>query len=116
MISFPYPQGNFLSFYASCYSVQFILLGMSGKGSEPFRGQRWSCFPPAELAFGPCLLPDLSPMAVLCCACSQDPEQGHLSQKSPALAHLWPLLQPHPIVSHGMSLPATLVGSMAVGV
>lgn len=77
-------------------------------------GSRWSCFSPTDPPFGPCLLLDLNPVAVLCCAGSQDPEQGHLSQKSSALPPLWPLLQPHPIVSHSMSLPAVPVGSVAV--
>lgn len=113
-ISFPHPGGNFLTFYASSYNVQFGLLGLSGNGSEPFGGQGWSCFPPTDPAFGPCLLLDLNPVAVLCCADSQDPEQGHLSQKSSALPPLWPVLQPHPIVSHSMSLPAVPVGSVAV--
>lgn len=44
-ISFPHPGGNFLTFYASSYNVQFSLLGLSGNGSEPFGGRGGLVFP-----------------------------------------------------------------------
>lgn len=92
---------------AMCSSFFFMCLEM---GQSPL-GVGVVLFSPTEPAFGPCLFLDLNPMAVLCCAYSQHPEQGHLAQKSTALPPLWPLLQLHPIVSHSMSLPAILVGS-----
>lgn len=115
MISFPHPGENFLTFYASCYNVQFILLGVSGIGSESFGGQGGLLF---LLLSQPlvhvCFLTSMHGCAMLCfpsIAYSQHPEQGHLSQKSPSLPPLWPA--PSHCFSQ-MSLPGILAGSVAV--
>lgn len=48
--------------------------------------------------------------AVLSCAYPQKLEQEHLSQKRDALPLYRLLLQPHPVLSHGVLLP-TILGS-----
>lgn len=107
--SFPYSGGNFLTFCASCCNVHSPWCVW--KRVRALWGSGVVLFPPAEPAFGPCLLLELCYAVLIPRTQSKDISPREVLPYLPCGPFSIPS---HPIVSLSMSLPEILAGSVAV--